>query len=204
MSENDSPEECKFEAYCFSTNFSNFSSITMIKQYLMSVKCSDVEYTNNNNTVSFTHALKVGNNTDVNCKIIYNEISLSSKNIKINEEIDCFIIFFDLEYLNSLDELNKILKLLNTLGDIDKKIYVMSFYTSEINIKINLNEEDMQEYFGRYMLTNYEIMEVEMIPEDKFTNKIDEITIETLKEKKFIQSDSKDYDDKSKSGCILF
>ena len=33
-----------FEAVCFSTNFSNFSSISIMKQYFMSTECLDIEY----------------------------------------------------------------------------------------------------------------------------------------------------------------
>ena len=203
MSANDSPNVCNMEAICFSTNFQNFSAIQIIKQYFMSTNCFDIEY-NKDFIVTFEHKILVGNNNSIACKISYTEMSSLSKNIKFNDENDCFIIFYDLEYSDSLVELNKILKMLSDLGDCDKKIYVVTLYTNKKNIKCNLNEEDAQSYFGRYMLNNYEIYIVDMESQSDLPNNIDKITIDVLQEKKLIANDSKELEnDKSKSMCLI-
>ena len=203
MSTNDFSSECSMEAICFSTNFQNFSAIQIIKQYFMSTNCLDIKY-NQDFNVTFTHTILTGNNNPINCKISYTEMSSLSKNVRFDDENDCFIIFYDLEYSDSLVELNKILKMLSDLSDCDKKIYVVTLYTNKKNIKCNLNEEDAQSYFGRYMINNYEIYIVDMESEDELPNNIDKITKDVLQEKKLIASDSKELEnDKSKSMCLI-
>ena len=200
MSTSDFPNKCNMEAICFSTNF-QFSAIQIIKQYFMSTSCFDIIYDKDFN-VTFTHKILLGNNNPIDCQISYTEISSLSKNITFNDENDCFIIFYDLEYSDSLVELNKILKMLSDLGDCDKKIYVVTLYTNKKNIKCNLNEEDAQSYFGRYMINNYEIYIVDMESQNDLPNNIDKITIDVLQEKKLI--DSKELEnDKSKSMCLI-
>ena len=205
MSTNEEKKDYIFEAICFSTNYENFSSISIIKQYLMSTKCSNIEYSNNNSKVTFNHTLIIGNNTQINCKNTYIEISPFSKNIKINDETDCFIIFFDLEYNDSLVEFNKILKMFSDVCDVEKKIYVIEICTNEDNIKNDIKVENIKNFFGRYILTNYEISTINMNSINEFSNKIDKITKEMLQEKSLITNDIKDYDnDKSKSLCCIF
>ena len=206
MSINEDNKEYIFEPICFSTNYENFSSISTMKHYFMSTNCFNIEYTNNDSKVTFTHELKIGNNNShIVCKNTYIEISPFSKNIIINDEIDCFIIFFDLEYNDSLVELNKILKMISDVCDTDKKIFVISIYTNEKNIKNDINEETVQTFFGRYMLNNYEILTVDIDSQDDFSNKIDKITKVMLQEKNLITSDIKDLDnDKSKSLCLIY
>ena len=204
MSTNDFTSECSMEAICFSTNFQNFSAIQIIKQYFMSTNCLDIKY-NKDFNVAFTHTIIVGNNNPIDCKISYTEISSLSKNIKFNDETDCFIIFYDLENNNSLDELNKILKMISDLSDCDKKIYLVTFYTNKKSIKCDLNEEVANTYFSRYMINNYEIYIVDMESKDELSNNIDKITKDVLQEKNLISNDSKELEnDKSRSMCLIF
>ena len=204
MSANESPNECSFEAIIFSTNYQNFSAISIMKQYFMSTNCLDIKYDNENH-VTFMHSLSIGKNSQINCKNSYFEITPLSKNVKIKEEIDCFIIFFDLEYNDSLDELNKILKLISDICDIDRKIYLITLYTNENNIKSEIDEENVNNYFGRYMLNSYDISKINMEKQEELPNKIDIITKEALQEKNLINGDMKDFDsDKSKSMCLIY
>ena len=116
-----------------------------------------------------------------------------------------FYNFFDLEYNDSLDELNKILKMISDICEIDRKINVITFYTDESNIKSEIDEENLKNFFGRYMLNSYDISKVNMSSQDELTNKIDIITKEALEEKSLINSDVKDFDnDKSKSACLIY
>ena len=200
MSENDANKEISFEAACFSTNYTNFSSISILKQYFMSTKCSDIEY-NNDFTVTFKHTLSIENNNSIECKTTYTEICPLSKNVKF-EDMDCVVVFFDLENTDSLSELNKILKNISELLSAEKKVYVVSFYTNEKNIKNNYTEDDVQSFIGRYMIDNYDIFKVNM-DSYELAEKIDKIAIETLQEKNIING-NKDFDtDKSKSMCSI-
>ncbi len=205
MSTNESSNGCNFEAVCFSTNFQNFSAISIMKQYFMSTNCLDINYVDKNN-VTFKHSLSLGKkNAQIDCDNTYIEVTPLSKNVKIKDETDCFIIFFDLEYNDSLDELNKILKMISDICEIDRKIYVITFYTDESNIKSEIDEENLKNFFGRYMLNSYDISKVNMSSQDELTNKIDIITKEALEEKSLINSDVKDFDnDKSKSACLIY
>ena len=59
----------------------------------------------------------------IDCKNIYIEVEPPfSKNLKINEEADCFIILIYLQYKDSLIEFNKIIKMISYEG-LKKNIY---------------------------------------------------------------------------------
>ena len=194
-----------FETVCFSTNYSNFSSISIMKQYFMSTECLDIEY-KDDNKVSFKHTLSVENkNSHVECNNSYLELTTSpSKNEKVSEDNDCFIIFFDLENDESQIELSKICKVISDIPESDKKLYVINIYTNETNIKCSLNEENAPQFLGRYMLNNYDIYTVNMDAPDELSKIIDSITKEVLLDKYVINSNMKDRDsDKSKSGCVI-
>ena len=205
MSENDSSGKLNFEAVCFSTNYSNFSSISIMKQYFMSTECIDINYINDYK-VTFKHILVVGdNNVHVECKNLYLEVTPTSKNVKISEDTDCFIIFFDLENNESLVELSKILKIISDICELDKRIYVINIYTNEKNIKSSIDEENASLFFGRYMLNNFDFCTVNMDSPDDLAENIDKITKEVLKDKKLINNKMKDYNvDKSNSICVIF
>ena len=205
MSENDSSGKLNFEAVCFSTNYSNFSSISIMKQYFMSTECIDINYINDYK-VTFKHILVVGdNNVHVECKNSYLEVTPTSKNVKISEDTDCFIIFFDLENNESLVELSKILKIISDICELDKRIYVINIYTNEKNIKSSIDEENASLFFGRYMLNNFDFCTVNMDSPDDLAENIDKITKEVLKDKNLINSRMKDYNvDKSNSICEIF
>ena len=204
MSENNSEIKFTFDAVCFSTNYNNFSSISIMKQYFMSTECSEVNYENDNKVV-FKHELIAGNNNiHIECLNTYLEVSPTSKNVKIKEDTDCFIIFFDLENSESLVELSKILKIISDISELDRKIYIISIYTNENNIKSNINEDNAPSFFGRYMLNNYDFYTVNMDSANELAENIDKITKEVLQEKSLICGDSKEFDtDKSKSGCLI-
>ena len=193
-----------FEVVCFSTNYSNFSSISIMKQYFMSTECLDIEY-KDENKINFKHTLIVGNNNaHVECNNFYLELTSSSKNEKVSEDTDCFIIFFDLENDESLVELSKICKVISDLSESDKKLYVINIYTNENNVKCSINEDNAPQFLGRYMLNNYDIYTVNMDAPDELPKIIDTITKDALYEKNIINSNIKDPEsDKSKSGCII-
>ena len=46
MAENDIQNNFFFEAICFSTNYENCNSISIVKQYFMSTNCTDIKYNN--------------------------------------------------------------------------------------------------------------------------------------------------------------
>ena len=202
MSESDLQFDFSFEAICFSTNYENCNSIQILKQYFMSTKCSDILY--NKNNVTFKHILDAGNNNiHIECNNNYIEISPSSKNIIIKDETDCFIIFFDLEYNDSISELYKIFKMVSDLGIGDKKFYLICIYTDVKNKNEDKYENEIKEYLGNFLINNYDLSKVNM-ETDELSKKIDKITIECLQEKSLLNSDFKDFDnDKSKSMCII-
>jgi hypothetical protein len=203
MLEKEANGDANFEAIFFCTNLTKCKSVEIIKQYIMSTMCSDIIYPNEYNA-SFKHSLTIGNNSKIVCKSSYSDISHLPQNLKIND-IDCFIIFYDLENSDSLSEFNKIIKMISDVGDPEKKIYIISFYTNEKNIRNNLNEDDIENYCEKYSLNNYDISKVNIFSDDELRDKIDSITIESLQGKKIIIGDLKDYDaDKSRSGCLIF
>ena len=191
-----------FSPVCFSTNQTTFSPITVMKQYFMTTDCTDISYSKSS-YVEFKHVL-TQNNISTECFNIFHEItSFSFEDIKICDESDCFIIFFDLENGDSLAELNKILNFLSERCDMSKKIFLINFYTNETNVKDNLNEHNIKYYLSKYLLDNYEIKEANIDSLTELAEIIDDVTIEILESKNLIKSTNFDVD-KSKSMCNIY
>jgi len=192
--------EKKFHTVCFSTNYATFSSISVMKQYFMTADCLDTNYLKDNH-VEFKHKILFRNGTEMLVHNSYYEISSFSKVSQACSKAECFIIFFDLEYNESLIELNKILKYLKEADDNDKKIFLINIYTSENNIKSNLTEESVKNCFSNYSLSNYEMSTVNMDSSDELSKAIDKLTEVTIQEK-LDAMNGKDMDN-SKSGCLI-
>ena len=194
--------EIHFRTICFSTNYSTYSSISIIKQYLMIADCSDINYLKENH-VQFKHKLLLENGSNMEYTNSYYEISSFSKGNKLCDKADCFIIFFDLENNDSIRELNKILKFINETCDNEKKIYLISIFTTENNIKNNYTEDNIRTYFSNYNLQNYDIYKVNMDSSEDLAKVIDSLTEEILQDKKMIGNKLFDLDN-SKSNCLIF
>ena len=201
---NNQEENLTFSAGCFSTNYNNFNSIAIMKQYFMSSECLDIVY--KDSQVDFTHKLLGENGTNIICTNVYIELIPFSKNNKNTDKIDCYIIFLDLENNESLIELNKILDYIKTYCDANLKIYVLNFFTNEKNIQSNLTDDNINVYFGKYSLTNYDISTVNLISSDELVKVIDSLTEDTLTDKNLLNNIKKisdGNDDKSKSFCLI-
>jgi len=188
-----------FRPVCFSTNFSNFSSISILKQYFMSSQCSDINYIKDYH-INFKHKINLEKLGQVEIANTFYEISSYSKANTACEKADCFIIFFDLESNESMRELNKILKYINDYCDNEKKIYLVTIYTN-IEYLNSFSEDSVKSYFSHNILNNYIILAVNMDSSDDLVKKIDSITEEILKEKlnsnKFLDLDT------SQSKCLI-
>ena len=202
MSLNDNLGKSAFITTCFSTNISNFSPFTIMKQYFISTECQDIVY-NKPSKVEFSHKVISENGSKIEYKNIYYEITSLIKNNKINEETDCYIIFFDLENNDSLVELNKILKYISINGNINNKMYVINFYTNSKNIKSNLTDENINVYFIKYSILNYDISIVNMDTIDELVKVIDSLTEDTMEDKHLFKSNKEVNVDKSKSKCFI-
>ena len=169
----------KFHTACFSTNLNNFSLTSIIKQYLLTADFSDMKDSEDNT---------------------YYEISSFSESIQIFNKVECLIIFFDLEFNESLIELNKILKHIDGSSFSDKKIFVIKIYTNNNNIESNLDEESIKNCFSNYSLNNYEIVStVNMDSSDELVGTIENLTKETIQE---IEGNNSTFDN-SQSHCLI-
>ena len=200
--ENSQEEKLTFFASCFCTNEKLLNTIQIMKQYFMSTECSDIVY-DKEVQVEFIHKLLGENGTKIECKNIYTNIDLSLKNNKIDENTDCCIIFFDLENSESLIELNKILNFIKLNGYANMKIYMINIYTNEKSIKSNLSEQNINVYFEKYSLTNYDISIVNLDTSDELVKVIDSITEDTLEDKNLFKGNRNLDIDKSKSICQI-
>ena len=112
--------------------------------------------------------------------------------------------FFDLEYNDSLSELNKILKILQVLSKNDLKLFIITFYTEEKEIKKKLNEDNIKNQLDRYGFNNFSLDKMNMDKPDEIIKTIDKITIETLQDKNLLNLEEiEGNQDKSYSICIL-
>ena len=189
-----------FRAVCFSTNFSNYSAIVIMKQYFLIADCSDINYLKDYH-LQFKHKLLLENGAQLEYTNSYYEISNFSKSNPICDKADCFIIFFDLENSDSVMEINKILKFIKNTCDEQKKIFLINIYTVESNINSNYSDENLRGYFSNFNLSNYDISKVNMDSSDDLAKVIDSLTEDILKDKK-IKNKALDLDN-SKSGCMI-
>ena len=189
-----------FRAVCFSTNFSNYSAIVIMKQYFLIADCSDINYLKDYH-LQFKHKLLLENGAQLEYTNSYYEISNFSKSNPICDKADCFLIFFDLENSDSVMEINKILKFIKNTCDEQKKIFLINIYTVESNINSNYSDENLRGYFSNFNLSNYDISKVNMDSSDDLAKVIDSLTEEILKDKK-IKNKALDLDNR-KSGCMI-
>ena len=192
--------EIDFRAICFSTNNPKYSSISVMKQYILMSDCSDINYLKDYH-VQFKHKLLFENGSQLENTNSYYEITSLSKSNKMCDKADCFIIFFDLENTESIMELNKILKFINDTCDPEKKIYLINIFTIESNIKSNFNEENIKGYFSNYNLNNFDISKVNMDSSEELVKVIDSLTKEIMQEKKM--SNKIMGIDNSNSKCLI-
>ena len=190
-----------FRTVCFSTNFSNYSSISIVKQYLMIADCTDIHYLKDNH-LQFKHKLLLENGSKIEYNNSYYEISSFSKSSSACEKADCFIIFFDLENNESNRELNKILKFINETCVNERKIFLINFYTTESNIKDNFTDEYLKNTFSNNNLNSSQIYRVNMDSSEELAKVIDSLSKEVLEDKKMIGNKLLDFDN-SKSNCIV-
>ena len=191
-----------FRTVCFSTNYSTFSSISIMKQYLMNTECSDINYVKENQ-VQFKHKLLLDNGSQFQYSNSYYEISSFAKSNKICDKADCFIIFYDLENNESEIQFGKILNYIRDTCDIEKKIFLITIFTSENNIITNNNEETFKKYFSNNNLNNYDISMVNMDSLDELAKVIDSLSEEILQEKNMIGNNKVLDIDNSKSNCLI-
>ena len=127
-----------------------------------------------------------------------------TKSIKLKKTADCFIIFFDLEYNDSLGELNKIIKNLANLGTNDKKLIIVRFYMDEKDIKTNSDEKNIPNILDKYGFSIFDISKINLNSPEQIISTIDKITLDTLQDKNLIQCDNlDDKNDKSESFCLI-
>ena len=192
-----------FDAICFSTHPTSFDTKGILSQYLMSAICSDIDK-QDENKVSFGHKLSIGEGKEIDCKNSYFEISLSKKGVKIENNTDCFIIFLDLEYKDSLSELNKILKNLQKLSINDQRLYIVTFYTDEKQLNKKLKEDNIVNQLDNLGFINYNIYKMNLYNPDEIIKTIDTITLETLQDKKLINFQNLEGNvHKSESFCAI-
>ena len=190
-----------FRTVCFSTNYSTYSSISIMKQYLMIADCSDINYLKENH-VQFKHKLLLENGSKIEYGNSYYELSSFLKSSSACDKADCFIIFFDLENNESNRELNKILKFISETCDNEKNIFLINIYTTESNIKGNFTDEYLKNTFSNYNLNAHDIKRVNMDSSEELAKVIDSISQEILQEKNKNGNKLLDLDN-SKSNCNI-
>jgi hypothetical protein len=175
-----------------------------MKQYIQEAECIDIKIKENH--ISFKRKLSLGKGkgTQIECSNLYYEITSLSVSNDICEKADCFIIFFDLEYNDSLGELNKILKNLANLGTNDKKLIIVRFYMEEKDIKTNSDEKSIPNILDKYGFSIFDISKINLNSPEQIISTIDKITLDTLQDKNLIQCDNlDDKNDKSESFCLI-
>ena len=190
----------KFHTACFSTNSDNYNFTSIIKQYLLTANCSDINNINENH-IEFKNKILAVNEDKINVHNSYYGISSLSKITSICNNSECFILFFDLEFNESLIELNKILKQIQGPISKNKKIFVIKFFTNESNIKRNLDEESIKNCFSNYSLDFSEIFTVNMDSSNELVEAIDKLTQITIQEK--IDANNDKNLGNSNSGCLI-
>ena len=192
----------KFHTACFCTNSDNFNFTSIIKQYLLTSNCSDINYLNDSH-IDFKNKVLLDNEKSLSVHNSYYEISSFSKINSICNKAECLIIFFDLEFNESLIELNKILKHIDGSSFSDKKIFLIKIYTNNNNIGSDLDEESIKNCFSNFLMNNYEILPtVNMDSSDELVEAIDKLTQIAIEEK-IGSNDWKNRDNSTSLGCSI-
>ena len=187
-----------FRVAAFSTNFENFSPITLIRQFFVSTVCKNISYIKDNH-VEFEHVLE--DSTAIHTNFI--AISNLEKSYNVCSCADCYIIFVDLELKESMEKLEEIINYIKVKCNDDKKVYVLGIYTKAENIQNNFKEETFKDYldttklYCEYLEVCLELT-VELV---KIFEKIIQDALEAKKELKNLQGGLGD--DMSKSGICL-
>ena len=189
-----------FNAVCFSTNIEKFSSITIIKQYIMTANCNNVNY-RNNNMVAFDHILSLDDNSKVTHTSFFYEMISFSKDNKVCDNSDCFIIFFDLEIETSIIELNKIITFIKCFS-FEKKIVIIYFYNDENKICENYTEEKLDEILYDNNLNNFDSFKINIDSSDELNEAVDSITKDIFDSKE--EKNSNHNNSESNSICFVF
>ena len=211
--ENEDKNDIKITFGAFSTN-KNIEKKTLpslIKAFNQSSESSEINVINKFQ-YEFTHKILSENGNKFTCKNIFLELINASKNSKINDLIDCYIIFFDLENNDSLIELDKILNYLNAIDISYRKIYLINFFFYKNKLQSNLTEDNINLYFDKYQLENYDISDIDLTDSyNELVKIIDSISIEMLEDKNLIidgvvikRNNNFLNDEKANSKCFIF
>ena len=148
-------EEILFRICSFSSDFDNYSPLSIMKQLFKSKHCSNVNNINKR---------KVQFNYIINDKIIYiqlYEISDLTKRHNI-----CYCADFYLIFVNLNDEENKILNSLNTIllyinetYSSNTKCNILGIVNKNIEHKI-ITEKEMNDFISSKNINNYDYMEI--------------------------------------------
>ena len=170
-----------FRTVCFSTNYKNFSSVSILRQYFMTSQCFDINYVKEYH-INFKHKITLEHSGQVEVSNTYYEISSFTKPNAACEKADCSIIFFDLESNESIREINKILKYISENCDRDKKVFLITIYTNEENFQ-NFSDDNVKSLFANNNIKNYYILNVNMDSSEELVKTIDNITQEIIQDK---------------------
>ncbi len=173
-----------------------------MKQYLMIADCTDINYIKENH-VQFKHKLLLDNGSQFQYSNSYLEISSFAKRNKNCDKADCLIIFYDLENTESEMQLGKILNYIRDTCETERKIFLITFYTSENYNVTDNNEETFKKYFSNNNINNFDISMVNMDSSDELAKVIDSRSEEILQKKNIIGNKGLIDIDNSKSNCLI-
>ena len=184
-----------FRLALFSTDYDNYSPISIFKQFFPSQLCSNVNYIKKEK-VEFDYNLD-GSNIHTQC----NEISDLSKQYNICFCADLFLIFINLEdEINTLNNLEKILKYINDTCDFNIKSCFLGILNNNMEIPEKLKVKSLDELIKSIIMNPYEYKEFN-IKED-FEN-IYRIFASEIIENKFINEKNKN-NSNSKVYCSIY
>lgn len=192
-----------FNAVFFSTNLSTFGLQSITELYFKETHCKNLSQKKKNFQVKFIRKLNENKFSFETFGTFY-EQNYVYDNPKILEEVDCYIIIFDLEFNDSLVELNKITGFLSDKCDGEKNIYLITIYKNQNDIKKDFTEKNIKYYFSKYFLENYDFDIVNIDSTNELVKKIDEIIIESLKNKGLDGGVDNLDTDKSNSRCKIY
>lgn len=188
-------EEILFRICSFSSDFDNYSPLSIMKQLFKSKHCSNVNNINKR---------KVQFNYIINDKIIYiqlYEISDLTKRHNI-----CYCADFYLIFVNLNDEEDKILNLLDTIlfyiketNNSNSKYNILGIFNENIHNK-KLTETKMNDYISSKNITNYNY--IEMNPKEDIENAFRILVREMVENK--VKNIKEENDSKSLRMCFIY
>lgn len=192
----------------FSTNFKYYSPISVIRQFLISPNCDNINYLKDN-IIEYDQKMPINN---LVCKTSLCQISDFEQTYTICAHADSIFIFFDLESEESVQKFTTILSFIrerfeklnsDNPNSCDLKIQLIGIFKNKSNIIQGYCKESILKPISEICQT-YEYNELNINSSYDILKLYEKITLDALERKNEAKGLGLRFEDMSESNCHIF